>query len=179
MGAVPIMEDEFMDAFGGILLTLAILAGGGWIIWIGFDLADRELAAKRERFEKRLSDEEEERKNSVEWLRGELEAERIRNAILRQKNKAELEPLVHEINKAILQGKANKGMLDALLARIALLKAHDLNVEEKSQVDGVVDAMATMALGEMESRRADGRDTDDLEAIVETLRQASDKRRAA
>jgi hypothetical protein len=121
-----------------------------------------------ETFKKRLADAEDAQRGTIQWLRREREAARLRNDIEWTKEQAELRPFILETKKAILQGKADKRLLDAVFARRALddvLSAHPAQTEEDP-----ITAAAEKLLEEIESRKADGQETDDLEAALRALR---------
>jgi hypothetical protein len=112
----------------------------------------------------RLAREEERRKNSIEGLRREREAARLRRDIAVIKEQDELRPLVVETKKAILQGRADKRLLDAVFARRALDDV--IGMGAPAQESDPIEATVARIMEEIERRRADGAETDDLGPVL-------------
>ncbi len=146
-----------MEMFGGLLMGLFASGIAGLVIWVANEDNKRALGKKEER-----------QKESVQWLRKEREAARLRQDIAAIKEQDELRPLVLETKKAILQGKADKRLLDAVFARRALDDV--LGMGPPPRDEDPMEAAAAKILEEIESRRADGKDTSDLEALLRGLR---------
>jgi hypothetical protein len=121
----------------------------------------------------RLAREEERRKNSIEGLRREREAARLRRDIAVIKEQDELRPLVVETKKAILQGRADKRLLDAVFARRALDDVLGMGVP--AQESDPIEATVARIMEAIERRRADGAETDDLERALDGLRNLGEK----
>lgn len=148
-----------MEVLGTLLLMLVLLGVGALALWIGNEENKKRLAAAEKR-----------QKESIEWLRKERETVRLRNDISAIKEQAELRPLILETKKAILQGKADKRLLDAVFARRALDEV--LEMKSRPRDFDPIETAAMNILEEIESRRADGADTGELEALLRNLRQA-------
>ena len=146
-----------MQVLGLVVIALLILGAGVLVLWIGIEENKRQLAAAEER-----------QRNSIQWLRKERDAEGLRNDIANIKEQAELRPLVLETKKAILQGKADKRLLDAVFARRALDDV--LGTSSQPHESDPFDAAKAKILEEIEGRKADGRETGDLEALLRGLR---------
>lgn len=146
-----------MEVFGLFLIAVLIIGGGVLVLRLGIEENNRRLAAEEER-----------QKNSIAWLRKEREAVRLRNDIAMIAEQAELRPLVLETKKAILQGKADKRLIDAVFARRALDDV--LGASSQPAEPDPIEAAASKILEEIENRRADGKETADLEALLRGLR---------
>ena len=151
-----------MEIFVVILIGMLII---GAVVFL--------LVITDDTFKKRLADAEEAQRGSIQWLRREREAARLRNDIEFIKEQAELRPLVLETKKAILQGKADKRLLDAVFARRALDDVLGLN-PQPAEPDPL-EAAARKIMEDIESRRADGQDTSDLEVVLRHLRELGGK----
>jgi hypothetical protein len=152
-----------MEALGLFLMAALVLGAGVLALWVGIEENKRRLAAAEER-----------QKNSIAWLRKEREAVRLRNDIAMVNEQAELRPLVLETKKAILQGKADKRLLDAVFARRALDEVLGMGAPSTREADPL-DAAALRIAEEIENRKADGADTADLDRLLSGLRGLADK----
>jgi hypothetical protein len=149
----------------GVVFLLVLLAIAGVVLVVV-------LASKFDEINKRnLASDREAQQSSVAWLRTEREAVRLRSDIEHMKAQAELRPLVLETKKAILQGRADKRLLDAVFARRALDDV--LGMGSQSRENDPIEAAAGKLLTEIENRKADGEATDDLEAALSVLRTMS------
>lgn len=146
-----------MEAFGLLVVFLLLFAVGAFVLWMHYEEGNRRLAAAAER-----------QKHSIEGLRKERDLARVRNDIAYIKEQSELRPLILETKKAILQGKADKRLLDAVFARRALDDVLGMGAQP---VGGdPMEAARIKLMTEIESRRADGKETADLEAALRVLR---------
>lgn len=147
-----------MVEFFGVVVFGLLAAGGFLLLAWHFDEETKRRLAKGEQLQK----------NSVEWLRRERDAARLRREIADIKQHDELRPVVLEAKKAILQGRADKRLLDAVFARRAL---DDVLTDkpQREDVDPIEGAVAKI-LEEIENRRADGQDTTALEELLRELR---------
>jgi len=153
-----------MEVIEILLIALIMCGAGAFVLWIGVEENKQRLAAAEKR-----------QKNSIEWLRKERDAARLRNDIAWTEQQAELRPLILETKKAILQGKADKRVLDAVFARRALDDVLGMNTQQRDA--DPIEAAAAKILEEIENRRADGEDTGDLEELLRGLREKGGKTR--
>ena len=98
-----------MEVLGLFLVALLIFGAGVLVLYMGIEENKKRLAAAEER-----------QKNSIVWLRKERDKARLQHDIAMIKEQAELRPLVLETKRNILQGKADKRLLDAVFTRKAL-----------------------------------------------------------
>jgi hypothetical protein len=146
-----------MEVLGLFLVAILIVGAGVLVLYMGIEENKKRLAAAEER-----------QKNSIEWLRNERDKARLQNDIAMIKEQAELRPLVLETKRNILQGKADKRLLDAVFTRKALDEV--LGAGSQAPEADPIEATAARILEEIESRKADGQDTAELDAALRTLR---------
>jgi hypothetical protein len=149
-----------MESFGFLVVFLLLFAVGAFVLWMHYEEGNRRLAHAAER-----------QKNSIEGLRKERELARLRNDIAYIKEQSELRPLILETKKAILQGKADKRLLDAVFARRALDDV--LGAGGATPEPDPLERARIKLLTEIENRKADGQDTADLEAALRALRSVN------
>lgn len=146
-----------MEILGFLLITLLFIALGALLLWLANEDNKQRLAAAERR-----------QKNSIEWLRKERDKARLENDIATIKEHAELRPLVLETKRNILQGKADKRLLDAVFTRRALDEV--LGTSPQSAEADPLEAASARVVDEIENRKADGQETGDLDAVLRALR---------